>query len=66
MASLFAAAALGDPLAIGEQIGLLFAGNAVATVVSRSWVGEIDRAQVDRVLDGPDSVDVRTQAGVTR
>ena len=29
-----------------------FAGNAVATVLIGHWVGEVDRAQVDRVLSG--------------
>jgi aerobic C4-dicarboxylate transport protein len=106
MAALFVADALGKPLAIGEQIGLLvfmviaskgaagvsgaglatlagglashrpdlvdgvglivgidrfmsearaltnFAGNAVATLVIGKWVGELDKAQADRVLAG--------------
>jgi aerobic C4-dicarboxylate transport protein len=105
MASLFIATAMGQPLALGEQIGLLvfmiiaskgaagvsgaglatlaaglqahapqlldgvgfivgidrfmsearaltnFTGNAVATVLIGSWTRQIDRAQVDRVLD---------------
>jgi len=31
-----------------------FAGNAVATVLIGSWVGEFDRAKADRVLAGED------------
>ena len=34
-----------------------FAGNAVATVVVGSWVGELDKEQVDRVLSGQDPFD---------
>jgi len=111
MASLFVAEALGTPLSIGSQIGLLvfmiiaskgaagvtgaglatlagglqshrpelldgvglivgidrfmsearaltnFAGNAVATVVIGSWVGEVDKAQMTRVFEGDDPFD---------
>ncbi|MDJ0337353.1 cation:dicarboxylase symporter family transporter [Cryobacterium sp. PH31-O1] len=114
MASLFIANALGQPLALGEQIGLLvfmiiaskgaagvsgaglatlaaglqahapqlvggvgfivgidrfmsearaltnFTGNAVATVMIGSWTKEIDRVQVDRVLDKLEPFDERT------
>jgi aerobic C4-dicarboxylate transport protein len=34
-----------------------FAGNSVATVLIGTWVGEIDRDQVDRVLAGDDPFD---------
>ncbi len=34
-----------------------FTGNAVATVLVASWTGELDRAQVDRVLGGEDPFD---------
>src|SRR3954464_14566784 len=114
MASLFIADALGDPLSIGEQIGLLlfmivaskgaagvtgaglatlagglpahrpelldgvglivgidrfmsearaltnFAGNAVATVVIGSWVGEFDADKAERVFRGDDPFDEST------
>ena len=114
MASLFIAEATGQPLSIGEQIGLLlfmivaskgaagvtgaglatlagglqshapelvqgvglivgidrfmsearavtnFSGNAVATLLIGHWVGEVDRAQVDRVLAGEDPFDEAT------
>ena len=114
MASLFIATAMGKPLQLGEQIGLLvfmiiaskgaagvsgaglatlaaglqahapqlldgvgfivgidrfmsearaltnFTGNAVATVLIGSWTREIDRAQVDRVLDREDPFDETT------
>ena len=114
MASLFIATAMGQPLALGEQIGLLafmiiaskgaagvsgagiatlaaglqahapqllegvgfivgidrfmsearaltnFTGNAVATVLIGSWTKEIDRAQVDRVLDRHEPFDETT------
>jgi aerobic C4-dicarboxylate transport protein len=114
MASLFIATAMGQPLALGEQIGLLvfmiiaskgaagvsgaglatlaaglqahapqlldgvgfivgidrfmsearaltnFTGNAVATVLIGSWTKEIDRAQVDRVLDRLEPFDETT------
>jgi len=114
MASLFIATALGQPLALGEQIGLLvfmiiaskgaagvsgaglatlagglqahapqlvdgvgfivgidrfmsearaltnFTGNAVATVLIGTWTREIDRPQVDRVLDRLDPFDEAT------
>ena len=106
MGSLFVAEAMGDPMSIGQQIGLLvfmviaskgaagvtgaglatlaaglqshrpellngvglivaidrfmsearaltnFAGNAVATVIIGSWVGEVDRGRLDEVLAG--------------
>ena len=114
MASLFIANALGQPLALGEQIGLLvfmiiaskgaagvsgaglatlaaglqahaaqlvggvgfivgidrfmsearaltnFTGNAVATVMIGSWTKEIDRVQVDLVLDKLEPFDEST------
>ena len=114
MASLFIATAMGQPLALGEQIGLLafmiiaskgaagvsgagiatlaaglqahapqlldgvgfivgidrfmsearaltnFTGNAVATVLIGSWTKEIDRAQVDRVLNREEPFDETT------
>lgn len=114
MASLFIATALGQPLALGEQIGLLvfmiiaskgaagvsgaglatlagglqahapqlldgvgfivgidrfmsearaltnFTGNAVATVLIGTWTKEIDRPQVDRVLDKEEPFDEST------
>jgi aerobic C4-dicarboxylate transport protein len=114
MASLFIASALGQPLQLGEQIGLLvfmiiaskgaagvtgaglatlagglqahapqlvggvgfivgidrfmsearaltnFTGNAVATVLIGSWTRQIDRAQVDRVLDRLEPFDEST------
>ncbi len=117
MASLFVAEALGTPLSIGSQIGLLvfmiiaskgaagvtgaglatlagglqshrpelldgvglivgidrfmsearaltnFAGNAVATVVIGSWVGEVDKAQMTRVFEGDDPFDEPTETG---
>ena len=34
-----------------------FAGNAIATVVIGTWVGEIDRAKADAVLAGLDPFD---------
>jgi aerobic C4-dicarboxylate transport protein len=111
MASLFIADAMGRPMSIGEQIGLLvfmivaskgaagvtgaglatlagglashrpdlvdgvglivgidrfmsearaltnFAGNAVATVLIGTWVGEFDRERAQRVLSGRDPFD---------
>lgn len=114
MASLFIATALGQPLQLGEQIGLLvfmiiaskgaagvsgaglatlagglqahapqlldgvgfivgidrfmsearaltnFTGNAVATVLIGTWTREIDRVQVDRVLDRLEPFDEST------
>jgi aerobic C4-dicarboxylate transport protein len=43
-----------------------FAGNAVATVLVGHWVGEIDHAQVDRVLSGDDPFDeLEFAAGAT-
>ena len=114
MASLFIATAMGQPLALGEQIGLLafmiiaskgaagvsgagiatlaaglqahapqlldgvgfivgidrfmsearaltnFTGNAVATVLIGSWTKEIDRDQVDRVLNREEPFDETT------
>jgi len=114
MASLFIATALGQPLQLGEQIGLLvfmiiaskgaagvsgaglatlagglqahapqlldgvgfivgidrfmsearaltnFTGNAVATVLIGTWTSEIDRVQVDRVLDRLEPFDEST------
>jgi aerobic C4-dicarboxylate transport protein len=111
MASLFVADAMGQPLAVSEQISLLvfmiiaskgaagvtgaglatlagglashrpqlldgvglivgidrfmsearaltnFAGNAVATLLIGHWVGEVDRARVDRVLSGEEPFD---------
>ncbi len=114
MASLFIATALGQPLNLGEQIGLLvfmiiaskgaagvtgaglatlagglqahapqlvggvafivgidrfmsearaltnFTGNAVATVLIGTWTKEIDRGQVDRVLDRLEPFDEAT------
>ncbi|MDY7544382.1 cation:dicarboxylase symporter family transporter [Cryobacterium breve] len=119
MASLFIATAMGQPLALGEQIGLLvfmiiaskgaagvsgaglatlaaglqahapqllggvgfivgidrfmsearaltnFTGNAVATVLIGSWTREIDRAQVDRVLDRLEPFDETTMMAHT-
>lgn len=114
MASLFISTALGKPMNLGEQIGLLvfmiiaskgaagvsgaglatlagglqahapqlvggvafivgidrfmsearaltnFTGNAVATVLIGSWTQQIDRDQVDRVLDGHEPFDEAT------
>jgi aerobic C4-dicarboxylate transport protein len=37
-----------------------FAGNAVATIVIGTWVGEFDRAKADRVLSGADPFDEAT------
>ena len=37
-----------------------FAGNAVATVIIGTWVGEIDKDQAKRVLSGEDPFDERT------
>jgi aerobic C4-dicarboxylate transport protein len=119
MASLFVAEAMGQPLAIGEQISLLvfmiiaskgaagvtgaglatlagglqshrpelldgvglivgidrfmsearaltnFAGNAVATLLVGHWVGEVDRARVDRVLSGDEPFDEEAFASGT-
>lgn len=119
MASLFIAAALGDPLTIPEQISLLlfmviaskgaagvsgaglatlagglhshrpdlvdgvglivgidrfmsearaltnFAGNAVATVLIGSWMRELDRGQLQRVLDRQDPFDEQSFADGT-
>jgi aerobic C4-dicarboxylate transport protein len=37
-----------------------FAGNSVATVLIGHWTGGLDRAQLDRVLDGDDPFDETT------
>ncbi len=37
-----------------------FAGNAVATVLVGHWTGSLDRAKLDRVLDGDDPFDETT------
>ncbi|WP_020670071.1 C4-dicarboxylate transporter DctA [Amycolatopsis nigrescens] len=37
-----------------------FAGNSVATVLIGTWTGELDRAQLDRVLSGQDPFDEKT------
>jgi aerobic C4-dicarboxylate transport protein len=41
-----------------------FAGNAIATVLIGTWVGEIDRSQADRVLAGHDPFDETTMIDV--
>ncbi len=37
-----------------------FAGNSVATVLVGHWTDSLDRAQLDRVLDGDDPFDETT------
>ena len=37
-----------------------FAGNSVATVLVGHWTGSLDRAKLDRVLDGLDPFDETT------
>ena len=37
-----------------------FAGNSIATVLIGHWVGELDRAQLDRVLAGDAPFDEAT------
>jgi aerobic C4-dicarboxylate transport protein len=61
MASLFISTALGKPLSLGEQIGLLvFMIVASKGCCRRTWTKEIDRGQVDRVLDGHEPFDEAT------
>ena len=42
-----------------------FAGNSVATVLIGHWTGSLDRAQLDRVLDGDDPFDETTMLDAT-
>jgi aerobic C4-dicarboxylate transport protein len=37
-----------------------FAGNSIATVLIGHWTGGLDRAQLDRALEGADPFDERT------